>query len=158
MKEFFKFNWLKILLVFVVIGLDLLTKEIFYLTDYTILPYIIGTRTVDGLNTGGAFSMLSDQTWFLILISLIFIAIIVIFDLVSKIKSKIYDVAVGFIVGGAIGNLIDRLFLGGVRDFIYFDFWQIFPTFNVADSFLFVGTVFLVIYTIFIYKPKDDKK
>lgn len=158
MKEFFKFNWLKILLVFVVIGLDLLTKEIFYLTDYTILPYIIGTRTVDGLNTGGAFSMLSDQTWFLILISLIFIAIIVIFDLVSKIKSKIYDVAVGFIVGGAIGNLIDRLFLGGVRDFIYFDFWQIFPTFNVADSFLFIGTVFLVIYTIFIYKPKDDKK
>lgn len=158
MKEFFKFNWLKILLVFVVIGLDLLTKEIFYLTDYTILPYIIGTRTVDGLNTGGAFSMLSDQTWFLILISLVFIAIIVIFDLVSKIKSKIYDVAVGFIVGGAIGNLIDRLFLGGVRDFIYFDFWQIFPTFNVADSFLFIGTVFLVIYTIFIYKPKDDKK
>ena len=158
MKEFFKFNWLKILLVFVVIGLDLLTKEIFYLTDYTILPYIIGTRTVDGLNTGGAFSMLSDQTWFLILISLIFIAIIVIFDLVSKIKSKIYDVAVGFIVGGAVGNLIDRLFLGGVRDFIYFDFWQIFPTFNVADSFLFIGTVFLVIYTIFIYKPKDDKK
>ena len=122
------------------------------------MPYIIGTRTVDGLNTGGAFSMLSDQTWFLILISLIFIAIIVIFDLVSKIKSKIYDVAVGFIVGGAIGNLIDRLFLGGVRDFIYFDFWQIFPTFNVADSFLFIGTVFLVIYTIFIYKPKDDKK
>ena len=158
MKEFFKFNWLKILLVFVVIGLDLLTKEIFYLTDYTILPYIIGTRTVDGLNTGGAFSMLSDQTWFLILISLVFIAIIVIFDLVSKIKSKIYDVAVGFIVGGAVGNLIDRLFLGGVRDFIYFDFWQIFPTFNVADSFLFIGTVFLVIYTIFIYKPKDDKK
>lgn len=158
MKEFFKLNWLKITLVFVVIGLDLLTKEIFYGTDHTVLPYLIGIRSVSGLNTGGAFSMFSDKTWLLILTSVIFVVIIAIFDIITKIKSKVYSVAIGFIVGGAIGNFIDRIFLGGVRDFIFFDFWKSFPTFNVADSFLFVGTILLVIYIIFIYKPKGKEK
>lgn len=158
MKEFFKLNWLKITIVFVVIGLDLFTKEIFYGTDYIILHYLIGIRNVNGLNSGGAFSMFSDKTWLLILISIIFVAIIIIFDLISKIKSKVYSVSIGFIVGGAIGNFIDRIFLGGVRDFIFFDFWKNFPTFNIADSFLFVGTILLVIFIIFIYKPKEKEK
>lgn len=158
MKEFFKLNWLKILIVFVVIGLDLLTKEIFYGTDYKILPYLIGVRSVSGLNTGGAFSMLSDSTWLLIVVSVIFVVIIAIFDMINKIQSKTYGIAIAFIVGGAIGNFIDRIFLGGVRDFIFFEFWPSFPTFNVADSFLFIGTVLMLIYIIFIYKSKEKEK
>ena len=45
--------------------------------------------------------------------------------------------------------------MGGVRDFIYFDFWQSFPTFNIADCFVFFGTVLMAVYAIFIYKPKE---
>lgn len=158
MKDFFKLNWLKILIVFIVIGLDLLTKEIFYGQEYSIIPYLIGVRAVDGLNTGGAYSMLSDKTWLLILVSVVFIVIICIYDLIVKHKSTTYSIGVGFIVGGAIGNLIDRIFLGGVRDFIFFEFYKTFPTFNVADSFLFIGTCIVIIYAIFIYKPKGKEK
>lgn len=158
MKNFLKLNWLKLLLVFVVIGLDLLTKEIFYLTDFTIIPFLISTRTVEGLNYGGAFSLLNQNPWLILVLSIVFIVIICIYDVFAKETSKVYSISLGFIVGGAIGNIIDRIFLGGVRDFICFEFWQDFATFNVADSFLFVGTVLLVIYTIFIYKPKEREK
>ena len=61
-------------------------------------------------------------------------------------------------MGGAVGNLIDRIFLGGVRDFIYFIFVPNFPTFNVADSFLLIGTILFAIYAIFIYKPQEKDK
>ena len=145
-------------MVFVVIGLDLLAKEIFYLTDYTIIPFLISTRTVSGLNTGGAFSLLNDNPWLILLLSIVFVVIICIYDLFAKDKHKLYSVSIGFIIGGAIGNIIDRVFFGGVRDFICFNFWQDFPTFNVADCFLFIGTILLVIYTIFIYKPKESEK
>ena len=102
--------------------------------------------------------MLSDKTWLLILVSVVFIIIICVYDLIVKHKSTTYSIGVGFIVGGAIGNLVDRIFLGGVRDFIFFEFYKTFPTFNVADSFLFVGTCIVIIYAIFIYKPKEKEK
>ena len=74
-----------------------------------------------------------------------------------KIKTSIYTISISFIVGGAIGNLIDRIFLGGVRDFLYFEFYPSFPTFNVADSFLCIGIVLMLIY-IFFFSSKDFKE
>ena len=158
MKDFLKLSIYKIIIVFFVIAADLITKEFLYLSDFTIIPGLIGIRSVMGLNTGGAFSMLSDKLWLLILATCIFIALICFYDLWAKDKNKLYSVAIAFIVGGAIGNFIDRIFLGGVRDFIFFGFWPSFPTFNVADSFLFIGTVLMVIYAIFIYKPKNEDR
>jgi signal peptidase II len=66
-------------------------------------------------------------------------------------------IGLAFVLGGAVGNLIDRIFLGGVRDFIRFDFFD-FPVFNIADSFLTVGCVMLAVFILFLYRPKGENK
>ena len=82
-----------------------------------------------------------------------------IFDSLFETQSKTYLVAFSFVVGGTVGNLIDRLVLGGVRDFLFFEFYETYPTFNVADSFLCIGLLLFAIFVVFIMNPnKDDKK
>lgn len=159
MKDYLKNSLIKVLIIFAIISLDLLTKQIFYSTSlYTIIPYIIGVRPLEYLNTGGAWSILSDKMWLLIAITIVFIAVVSIYDIKTKNNSIVYNLAFSFILGGAVGNLIDRIFLGGVRDFIYFIFAPNFPTFNLADSFLLVGCILFAIYAFFIYKPKEKGK
>lgn len=157
MKSFWKPFILKLISIFAVIALDLFTKHIFYGVNQDFLPYIIGFRQAD-LNTGGAWSILSDKTWLLTVLTIVFIISVFIFDFCFKNKSKLYSISFAFIVGGAIGNLIDRLLLGGVRDFLFFEFAPNFPTFNVADSFLCIGMILLAYFIIFIYKTDDEKK
>jgi len=148
---------IKISLIVLVVGLDLLTKNIFYREDVTIIPSLIGVRSMSGLNTGGAWGILSENMGLLILITMLFLAGVVAEEIMVKNTDKLFSVAFGFIVGGAIGNFIDRIFLGGVRDFIFFEFFPSFPTFNLADSFLCVGMALLAIYVLFVYKPKEGK-
>ena len=84
-------------------------------------------------NTGGAFSLLSDYPlFFLILASLLAVAAVILAPKIIKLP-VFYQLGVGFLVGGAVGNLIDRIRLGRVVDFIDFTFW---PTFNAADIFI----------------------
>ena len=152
-----KISFIKLAIVLGVIGIDLVTKEIFYGTDYTIIPYVLGTRAT-GLNTGAAWSIFSNLTWLLILFSFVFVVGIAVFDFFSKFNNKIYSVGISFVLGGAIGNLIDRIFLNGVRDFIYFDFWQSYPTFNMADTFLIIGIILIAVYIIFLIPQKEKNE
>lgn len=114
---------LNILILIVLIFLDQVTK--FYLTTTT--------------NTGAAFSLFQGQRYVLIVIS-----IIVIFFILKYYKEKKYQFPLTLILAGTIGNLIDRIFLGYVRDFIDLKFW---PVFNIADTIITVG-VFLLVYRI----------
>jgi len=91
------------------------------------------------LNTGGGFSILPNQAHFFIAITILAIAFLV--YLLLKSKEKIFSYAIAMILAGAIGNLIDRIRLGAVVDFIDFKVW---PVFNVADSFITIGTALLV--------------
>jgi len=91
-------------------------------------------------NTGAGFGILQNQNSFLILIALIAITIIM-FLLRKILKEHHTTIAASLILGGAAGNLVDRLVYGGVIDFINFSFW---PAFNVADSALTVGVIWLV--------------
>jgi signal peptidase II len=149
---------LKLSLAVLVVALDIVTKNIFYGQNLDILPSIIGTRDAVVLNTGGAWGILSGNIWVLIFITAIFLALVVLEEVLWKNTHPLFSVAFGFIVGGAVGNLLDRIFLGGVRDFIYFEFWPSFPTFNLADSFLCVGMILLAIYILFFFKPKGEEK
>lgn len=155
-----KKHWIiKLCLIPVVVGLDILTKIIFQDKDYPFLKGFISIHSASELNRGGAWGIFGQYSWVLIIVSLIFLVFLVLFDLKIKPKSSLYTVSFCFIIGGAVGNLIDRIFLGGVRDFICFDFWPSFPTFNVADSFLCIGVVLFAIYLIFFYdKKKDESK
>ncbi len=147
---------LKLFIICLVVAVDLLTKIIFKDKAFSLLPGVIGIRWSKELNDGAAYNIFSGYTPILIVVSLVMIVFIILFDAKYKPKSKLYLVGISFVLGGALGNLVDRVFLGGVRDFIIFEFWKDFPTFNVADSFLVVGVVILILYILFF--EKDTKK
>ena len=94
-------------------------------------------------NFGAGFGILQQQKWILIFISAAVIGII--FYYLDKIKEKelLLQALTGFILGGTIGNLIDRLYYGYVIDFLDFQIW---PVFNLADSFVTIGVIGLIIY------------
>jgi len=89
-------------------------------------------------NSGAAFGMLQGQTVFLIVTSLVGVAAIVLYYLYPPLEHGLLRAALGLQLGGAAGNLIDRIRTGEVTDFINFDFW---PAFNVADASISIGVV-----------------
>ncbi|KGK86155.1 signal peptidase II [Clostridium sp. HMP27] len=101
-------------------------------------------------NTGAAFGIFRDKTIFLAIITFV-IAIGILFYLFKyKPQSLILRLSLAFIISGAIGNLIDRVYYKYVVDFIllhYKDMYY-FPTFNVADIFVTMGTALLALYVI----------
>ena len=101
-------------------------------------------------NRGAAFGMLSNHRWVFLVISTVAIAAIIFYMIKYRPKNKIMIVGISFMAGGGIANMIDRVALGYVIDFI--DFYA-FPKiwgfiFNVADSFVCVGAGFMVLYLI----------
>ena len=87
-------------------------------------------------NSGAAFGILQGQTVFLVVTSLVGVAAIVLYYLSQPMEHGLLRVALGLQLGGAAGNLIDRVRFGEVTDFINFQFW---PAFNVADSSISIG-------------------
>lgn len=107
-------------------------------------------------NRGAAFGMLQNQKMFFVFIALVFLGVIayVLFRVPCEKKYNRLHILLIMISGGAIGNLIDRLRLEYVVDFIYF-VWINFPIFNVADIYVTLGTTILVINVLFVYKEND---
>jgi len=99
-------------------------------------------RFVHVANTGAAFGILQEQNAFLVVTTVIGVAAILLYYWYPPFEHAIMTVAVGMILGGAIGNLSDRLRLGEVTDFIDFPHY---PAFNVADSSIVVGVAVLII-------------
>ncbi len=108
-------------------------------------------------NEGAAFSILQGKTIFLILMVSI-VALAMLYFLIKH-KHKFLRFSLSLILGGALGNLYDRIFSGGsVVDFLEFHFGSyVFPTFNVADIFVVVGTILLAIYILFLYKEEKPE-
>ena len=106
-------------------------------------------------NRGAAFGMLSNQRWiFLVMTTVIIAGVVVLWykDFITHITGRIAAV---LIVAGGIGNMIDRLWLGYVVDFIDVSPLFDFAVFNVADCCVTVGAVFMAVYILFFL---DDKK
>lgn len=97
-------------------------------------------------NSGAAFGILQDQTVFLVLTSLIGLAAIVLYFVYPPFQHPVLRVAFGMQLGGAVGNLLDRLRLGSVTDFIAFPHY---PRFNIADSCIVVGVLILAWFLVF---------
>ncbi|MEI8350513.1 MAG: signal peptidase II [Candidatus Omnitrophota bacterium] len=93
-------------------------------------------------NKGAAFSILTGQTTFLIYVGIVFIVLFFILMMRERKRSFIYYASCGLILGGALSNLCDRIFLGYVIDYIDFKVW---PVFNLADSCITIGTLLLFI-------------
>lgn len=91
-------------------------------------------------NPGAAFSLLAGRTPVFVVISLIVVAAIIIYQIRGGVKKGLIPISLGLIAGGAAGNLLDRIRLGEVVDFIDFRIW---PVFNLADSAIVAGAILL---------------
>ena len=99
-------------------------------------------------NTGAAFGLFSDQSFALTIVTFIVIAVLLVYVMVTYryfplLDSGLGSLVLGLVLGGAVGNLIDRLRFGYVTDFIDFSFW---PAFNAADSAITIGVMMFVYY------------
>lgn len=134
--------------------LDQLSK--YYIVDsfalYESLPVLPGLNITYVQNTGAAFSFLSDaggwQRWFFIALSGGVSIGLVIWIYTLPVTWRWLAVALALVLGGALGNLLDRIMFGYVIDFIdvYYQKWH-WPAFNVADSAISIGVVMLIIDT-----------
>ncbi len=151
-------KWLGVSLLVVIF--DQLTK---YFADSQ-LEYAVPLKLMPSFNftllynPGAAFSFLSDaggwQRWFFVTVSLLASVFLVLWLRKLKPEQKLLALALALVLGGALGNLIDRLWLGHVVDFIqvyYRDFYW--PAFNIADSAISVGAVLLIWDALFANKP-----
>lgn len=142
--------WLWILIIIASIWLDQLTKwlAVTFLQGNPSVPIIPDVLQLTYLeNRGAAFGMLQDQRWVFLVISTVGILAVLLYLFIKRPASKLLCTAMAFIVGGGIGNMIDRVLLGYVVDFI--DFCLInFAIFNVADSFVCVGAGMLALWVI----------
>ena len=105
-------------------------------------------------NTGMAFGMFADNKALLIVLCAVILLILCIVIYKLKPKNWLAKISFGMVIGGAIGNVFDRIAYGFVIDFL--DFCLInYPIFNVADCFVLVGTILLAIYIVFFVKEED---
>ena len=106
-------------------------------------------------NSGAAWGILKNgRMFFLVMTPVLIIGMCV---LLVRNKDMLLRFALSFIIGGAIGNYIDRLFVGSVVDFLdFYIFNYNFPTFNAADSSIVLGAALLIIYSLLTGKKKGD--
>ncbi|MDP7180267.1 MAG: signal peptidase II [Candidatus Woesearchaeota archaeon] len=127
----------------IVLVLDQITKYFVSVNITGPIPVILGVfHLVFIKNTGAGFGLFKGQQGLLIFISVFVVGLILYYY--NKIPAKGYvPLSVGLLLGGTIGNLIDRIRLGYVIDFLDFRIW---PSFNVADSAITVGAIMLMVY------------
>lgn len=107
-------------------------------------------------NRGVAFSMLQDQRWVFIPVSILMTVLLILTLVRSPMRqNKWFCASVILVIAGAIGNLIDRILLGYVIDFLYFSLID-FPIFNVADCFVVIGAILLFIFAMFGMKEYEE--
>jgi len=112
-----------------------------YLRPLGSIPVIKGVFHLTYVeNTGAAFGMLQGNTWFLILTSALVSAVVAYLIWKVKPENRYVKLSLALILGGALGNLVDRVLLGYVVDFLDFRIW---PVFNIADSCVVVGAILL---------------
>ncbi len=143
------------ILSFFIILIDQITKHFAIIklkgnTSNIIIPEFFKLVYVE--NYGAAFGILKHKKIFFIVITLIVIAIISLFLFKYSSKLNIFmQIGLGLLLGGAIGNLIDRIRFGYVVDFIsirLFNRYE-YPVFNIADMAIVVGTVIILILILF---------
>lgn len=146
--------WL--LLAGLIIGLDQLTKHlaIQYLELYRPNEVLSWFNLTLAHNTGAAFSFLAGgsgwQRWFLTVVAVVICGVLLIWLWRLPHRARLLPTALSLVIGGAIGNLIDRIRFGYVIDFIdvHYADWH-WPAFNLADSAIVIGVILLLIDSLF---------
>lgn len=146
---------LELIIIIIILTLDQISKYLIqlYLSPVgSSLPVIGGFLQLTNVhNTGAAWGMLEGFRWLFIPMTLIVAAVLVYVIIRFRKKLTLFSrITLALLFAGAVGNFIDRVALSYVRDFLDITPWFSFPVFNVADSALSVGCVFLVIDALFL--------
>ena len=136
----------------VVLIIDQLSKYLIennlYGKSFDIIRNVFSLTYVE--NYGAAWGIFSDNNWIILILTPILVTFIILY--LNKLsKNKLEYIAGGLIIGGALGNYIDRIVRGYVVDFLDFKIW---PVFNIADIGIVVGCVVMII--LFIWEGKND--
>lgn len=117
----------------------------------TVLPGVLDIVHVR--NTGAAFGMLAGRQMLLIAVAIVMLLSVAVYW--WRIRPRLWPVIIplGLVVGGALGNLYDRVVAGQVTDFLSFSFFA--PVYNLADSAIVVGVIALVIWILFTPAPEE---
>lgn len=139
-----------------ILGLDQLSKSLIraYLPLGASFPGDSWVRLTHVANTGAAFGLFPDQSLFLLITTLVGVTAIVLYYFYPPLNTPLLVVSLGLQLGGALGNLIDRLRLGYVTDFVDFRVW---PVFNVADSSIVVGVTILAWFALLGDREKPSR-
>lgn len=165
MKGFFKKSYSVHIvfwsIVFAAIAIDQIIK--FFIRNnleigqrIVLIPHFFSLH--HAMNTGAGFSLFWGMNSLLIWIAIIIIGIILFFyDKITE--NWYYALAFSLIIGGAIGNVIDRIAQGYVTDFVsFYVIFDYFPSFNIADSCITIGAIIILVYTIFTPDEQEGKK
>lgn len=150
------------LLALAVIGVDQATKllaeaSLELYRPVAVMPYFNITLAY---NEGAAFSFLADaggwQRWFFTVLALVVSSVLAVWLARLPSHQRVLALALALVLGGAVGNLIDRVAYGHVIDFLdfYVGDWH-WPAFNIADSSIFVGAALLIFHSLFL-EDRDE--
>ena len=151
LKKGFRLWWL----IVPAVALDQLTKHLARGLDRvkTVIPGILSWELAH--NRGAAFSMLSGRGWLLAGLTAVLLAVLAVYQLRHGDNARTERIGLWLIMGGGLGNLIDRTLFGSVTDFIRLDFVR-FAIFNAADIFICAGA-FLVVLSVLISETGRKK-
>lgn len=156
--------WAGLIVALSVVVLDQLSKYwILYefLGQNSYVPMSEIFNVVRAWNTGVSFSMLNNYgnlgVWILSALAIVIVLFLV--GWLKNEKNRLVQIALGFIMGGALGNVIDRLRFGAVFDFLDFHVNDVhWPAFNLADSFICVGAALIIIHAVVEKFVKEKQK
>ena len=148
-----------VLIAALLLAFDQFTKHlaVVYLKGKDAYVLIDGVLELDYLeNRGAAFGMLQNQKFFLVAVGIVFMAVICYFliRLPDQKKYFIIHILASAIIAGGLGNMIDRIRLDFVVDFISFVLIN-YPIFNVADIYVVVATIAVFVILLFVYKEEE---
>jgi signal peptidase II len=126
---------------------------------YETIPIFGRIALTNVRNTGSAFGLFVNQAFLLTLIAIVGVVAILLFYRYFSKSNMLGISGLSLVLGGAVGNLIDRLRFGYVTDFIDVRLWGDFhwPTFNVADSAITIGSIVLIVFVFTTFGKSDDR-
>ena len=147
----FRARWYYLLVALGAIAIDQITKRIVVwkmhlYESVTVIPHVLSFTYIT--NDGAAWGMLDDHRWVFMVLSVVGIVAFSLYLFGKREGNRWIDLGLAFVIGGGVGNMIDRVFLGEVVDFLdatFMDVFGGFPIFNGADCFVCVGAVMLLI-------------
>lgn len=148
------------LIIIVGLVLDLVTKWLFaeYFSagaqDIVVIPNFFWFTFVK--NTGAAYGIFGGSTLILAIVSVVFVVAFCVYDYFNHSNNIWYIMGISMILSGAVGNFVDRIFLGYVRDFVSISLFNF--VFNIADVLITFGVIFFIVYLIIsVIKEKKEK-